>query len=261
MIFRSRAESDLLDLLESTMESACSDSRDKVYALLNLSSNRSILPLPDYNKSCADLLFDVASCYLDRAVAVASVLQRDFRLTQENNTLASRLRRKEDIFFDTLHSCAVVSQVLYTSQYRGAAEPLQFVLLLVPNKDLFFGEAEFLGMNLIQMSDRKDNNGFAIALLHGSARVGDGVYRIPFSTTFFVCRIQGEVHVSVIGRLHPIDTASRYSHSLPLSEKSVKSVEIVLLLMNAETGAYSLTARFDRQLLLEAMDRKTFYGS
>jgi hypothetical protein len=261
MIFNSRAESDLLDLLESIMESACSDPRDKVYALLNLSSNRSILPLPDYNKSSADLLFDVASCYQDRTVELACILQSAFRLT-ESNALASHLRRKEDNFFDTLHGYAAVSQILYTS--RGAAQPLQFVLLRVPNKDLFFGEAEFLGMNSIQVSDRKDNNGFVIALLYGSARVGDGVYRMPFSTTLFVCRIQGEsvidAHVSVIGRLHPIDTASTYSHSLPLSEKSLKSVEIVESVMNAEASVYSLTASFDRQLLLEAMDTK-IYGS
>jgi hypothetical protein len=235
-----------------------------VYALLNLSSNRSILPSPDYNKSSADLLFDVASCYQDRTVELARTLQRAFRLT-ESDALASHLRRKEDNFFDTLHGCAAVSQVLYTSRCRGAAQPLQFVLSRVPNKDLFFGEAEFLGMNTIQLSDRKDNNGFVIALLYGSARVGDGVFRMAFSTTFFVCRIDGEsvieAHVSVIGRLHPLDTASSYSRSLPLSEMSVKSVEIVLSAMNAETSVYTLTARFDRQLLLEAMGRNTVYDS
>lgn len=261
LIFNTQTESDLLDLLESTTKAECSDLRDKVYALLNLSSNRSSLPLPDYNKSSADLLFDVASRYQDRAVEVSTVLKLAFKLKQEEIRRASRLRDKEDDFFDSLQDCARVDQVLYTSQRGKYATPLQFVLLRVPNKDLFFAESEYMGINCLTVSNRRDNNGFVIALLHGCAQAGDGVYRMPFSTTYIVCRIQHHqdesvinIHASIIGRLYPIDTASE--HPLPLSHKSIKSVKIGLKTENTNEVVPSLSARFDREMLLAALDRK-----
>jgi hypothetical protein len=261
LIFTTQTESDLLDLLESTTEAECSDPRDKVYALLNLSSNRSSLPLPDYNKSSADLMFAVASCYQDRAVEVSAMLKLAFKLTLEEIQRASRLRYKEDDFLDSLQDCAVVDHILYTSRRGEYASPLQFVLLQVANKDLFFGESEYMGINCLTVSNRRDNNGFVIALLHGCAQAGDGVYRMPFSTTYIVCRIQRHqdesvinIHASVIGRLYPIDTASGYL--LPLSDKSIKSVKTGLKTENTNEVVPSLSAKFDREMLLAALDRK-----
>jgi hypothetical protein len=261
LIFNTQTESDLLDLLESTTEAECTDLRDKVYALLNLSSNRSSLPIPDYDKSSADLLFDVASCYQARAVEVSAMLKLAFKLTQKEIQRVSRLRCNEDSFCDSLQDCAIVDQVLYTSQRGEHASPIQFVLLRAPNKDLFFGESEYMGINCLSVSNRRDNNGFVIALLHGGARSGDGVYRMPFSTTYIVCRIQHHqdesvinIHASVIGRLYPIDTASE--HPLPLSDKSIKSVKIGLKSENTNVVIPSLSTRFDREMLLAALDRK-----
>ena len=62
------------------------------------------------------------------------------------------------------------------------------------------------------------------------------------------------IHASIIGRLYPIDTVSE--HPLPLSDRSIKSVKIGLKSENTNEVIPSLSARFDREMLLAALDRK-----
>jgi hypothetical protein len=215
LIFNTQTESDLLDLLESTTEAECTDLRDKVYALLNLSSNRHSLPVPDYDKSSADLLFDVTSCYQARAVEVSAMLKLAFKLTQEDILRASRLRCNEDDFCDSLQDCAVVDQVLHTSQRGGHASPLQFVLLRVPNKDLFFGESEYMGLNCLTVSNRRDNDGFVIALLHGCARSGTECTGCPFQQ--HILSVASSTTRTNLSSISTRVSSADYIQSIPLS--------------------------------------------
>ncbi|OQO07133.1 hypothetical protein B0A48_07701 [Cryoendolithus antarcticus] len=61
--------SELLDLLSTTLVSAVSDPRDKVYAIVGLADDRDkFIEMIDYQKSVADVYLDVAEHYLTRGV-------------------------------------------------------------------------------------------------------------------------------------------------------------------------------------------------
>ena len=258
-ISQKHSRGDLFQLLIATVKTECSDRRDKVYGLLGIASNRAELPLPDYSKHCADLLLDIAACYRENTIEIASYLRHAFNLTRNERAVASRSPHPRHEFSDRLTFCAEVVMILYVGKTHGGPQPpLKFVLLHVPNKDVLFGEAESMGEELTHFSLRKENSGHISAIVDGDVRPGDEVYRLPFSTAHVVMgRLQGQcvddVHANVVGRLYPIDTAHKYQ--LPLSRVCVDAVDVRLVYNQGEgEGLMHLRARFGKELLLEAAE-------